>query len=220
MFWNRLAYGIVRYAVQWCRFLDSARSCTDRVLGKDVTSPSIWGISSSDPEATVQDILEWRILVLMEILWKSRLESIRGFVIEHKECLIWYWSDWEVWFWLIALCCFFSETYQYYDLPFCKPDHFVHKSEGLGEVLEGDRMVNSRYNFTFKVDKSVEDLCTVKLSPADIVKFKKAVEQDYYFQVCNYNYCSLRRILLYRLLFCEDKSMKSWLGLFNQGQCA
>uniref|UniRef100_A0A7I4C5J2 Transmembrane 9 superfamily member n=1 Tax=Physcomitrium patens TaxID=3218 RepID=A0A7I4C5J2_PHYPA len=76
-----------------------------------------------------------------------------------------------------------SETYQYYDLPFCKPDHFVHKSEGLGEVLEGDRMVNSRYNFTFKVDKSVEDLCTVKLSPADIVKFKKAVEQDYYFQM-------------------------------------
>ncbi|KAG0565350.1 hypothetical protein M758_8G179500 [Ceratodon purpureus] len=76
-----------------------------------------------------------------------------------------------------------SETYQYYDLPFCKPAHFVHKSEDLGEVLEGDRMVNTRYNVTFKVDKAVEDLCTVTLSPAEISKFKKAVEQDYYFQM-------------------------------------
>jgi transmembrane 9 superfamily protein 1 len=54
----------------------------------------------------------------------------------------------------------------------------------LGEVLEGDRMVNTRYNVTFKVDKAVEDLCTVTLNPAEISKFKKAVEQDYYFQVC------------------------------------
>lgn len=76
-----------------------------------------------------------------------------------------------------------SETYQYYDLPFCKPDHFVHKSEDLGEVLEGDRMVNTRYNITFMVDKAVENLCTVTLTPADVIKFKRAVEHDYYFQM-------------------------------------
>ena len=44
-------------------------------------------------------------------------------------------------------------------------------------------MVTTRYNVTFKVDKAVEDLCTVTLKPAEISKFKKAVEQDYYFQV-------------------------------------
>lgn len=77
-----------------------------------------------------------------------------------------------------------SETYQYYDLPFCQPDDVKHKSEDLGEVLEGDRMVTTRYNVTFGVDKAVEVLCVARLQPADIVKFKKAVEQDYYFQVC------------------------------------
>jgi len=76
-----------------------------------------------------------------------------------------------------------SETYQYYDLPFCQPQDVKHKSEDLGEVLEGDRMVTTGYNVTFGVDKAVEVLCVKTLQPADIVKFKKAVEQDYYFQM-------------------------------------
>lgn len=76
-----------------------------------------------------------------------------------------------------------SETYQYYDMPFCSPTDVKHKSEDLGEVLEGDRMVTTLYNVTFKTNKTSERLCSMKLNPKDISKFKTAVEQDYYFQM-------------------------------------
>jgi transmembrane 9 superfamily protein 2/4 len=35
--------------------------------------------------------------------------------------------------------------YEYYSLPFCKPDKVAYKSENLGEVLRGDRIVNTPY---------------------------------------------------------------------------
>lgn len=38
------------------------------------------------------------------------------------------------------------ETYQYYDLPFCRPGgadgKLKHKREGLGEVVDGNRQVH------------------------------------------------------------------------------
>jgi transmembrane 9 superfamily member 3 len=36
-----------------------------------------------------------------------------------------------------------AETYQYYDLPFCRPkgDKLKHKRAGLGEVVDGNRLV-------------------------------------------------------------------------------
>ncbi|XP_002963357.2 transmembrane 9 superfamily member 2 [Selaginella moellendorffii] len=76
-----------------------------------------------------------------------------------------------------------SETYQYFDLPFCEPSNLKHKSEDLGEVLEGDRMVTTRYNITFKTDKETEELCSFKLEPETKRKFRSAIEQDYYFQM-------------------------------------
>ena len=33
--------------------------------------------------------------------------------------------------------------YEYYHLPFCKPDKIVNSAENLGEVLRGDRIENS-----------------------------------------------------------------------------
>ncbi len=42
-------------------------------------------------------------------------------------------------------CCR-SETYQYFNLPFCHPkEGKEYKPEGLGEVLEGDRLVSTPY---------------------------------------------------------------------------
>lgn len=39
-----------------------------------------------------------------------------------------------------------SETYQYFNLPFCHPkEGKEYKTEGLGEVLEGDRLVSTPY---------------------------------------------------------------------------
>jgi hypothetical protein len=57
-------------------------------------------------------------------------------------------------------------------------------------VLEGDRMVTTLYNVTFKTNKTTETLCSVKLNPKDISKFKTAVEQDYYFQVLQSSFLS------------------------------
>eukprot|EP00850_Spirogloea_muscicola_P004409 SM000019S04953 [mRNA] locus=s19:151027:154427:- [translate_table: standard] len=76
-----------------------------------------------------------------------------------------------------------TETYQYYDLPFCQPLSSAHKAEDLGEVLEGDRMIESPYDVNFNVDKEDEVLCTRTLSAADLKKFRTAVKEDYYFQV-------------------------------------
>ncbi|CAL9080107.1 unnamed protein product [Musa acuminata var. zebrina] len=42
-----------------------------------------------------------------------------------------------------------SETYRYYDLPFCSPEHVTEKTEALGEVLSGDRLVDAPYLLNF-----------------------------------------------------------------------
>ena len=84
---------------------------------------------------------------------------------------------------IILLC---SETYQYYTLPFCTPkEGKEYKPEGLGEVLEGDRLVNTPYSIKFKVDKENEDLCSRELTAKELTKLRVAVKKDYYFQVCS-----------------------------------
>ncbi|XP_058185426.1 transmembrane 9 superfamily member 3-like isoform X2 [Rhododendron vialii] len=76
-----------------------------------------------------------------------------------------------------------SETYRYFDLPFCVPDHVKEKKEALGEVLNGDRLVSAPYKIDFLVDKDSEIVCTKKLSKDEVVKFRSAVTRDYYFQM-------------------------------------
>eukprot|EP00244_Chara_vulgaris_P011221 TRINITY_DN547_c0_g1_i4.p1 TRINITY_DN547_c0_g1~~TRINITY_DN547_c0_g1_i4.p1 ORF type:complete len:692 (+),score=110.61 TRINITY_DN547_c0_g1_i4:247-2076(+) len=77
-----------------------------------------------------------------------------------------------------------SETYHYYDLPFCQPSgKKKYKPEDLGEVLEGDRMVNTMYELPFNIDKVEEKLCTFHLSRSEVAKFRRAVRDDYYFQM-------------------------------------
>ncbi|KAK9810322.1 hypothetical protein WJX72_008660 [[Myrmecia] bisecta] len=77
-----------------------------------------------------------------------------------------------------------SETYQYFNLPFCTPkEGKEYKTEGLGEVLEGDRLVNTPYDIKFRVDKENEILCSRELNAKDLKKFRKAVKKDYYFQM-------------------------------------
>ena len=77
-----------------------------------------------------------------------------------------------------------SETYMYFDLPFCEPkDGKQHKLEALGEVLQGDRLVNTPYTIHFKEDKENEHLCTTTLNKEDVEAFRKAVMHDYYFQM-------------------------------------
>ncbi|KAI3826389.1 hypothetical protein L1987_00437 [Smallanthus sonchifolius] len=76
-----------------------------------------------------------------------------------------------------------SETYQYYDLPFCRPDPVVPKKETLGEVLNGDRLTNTLYNLNFREDKVDQNLCDKKLKISELTKFRTAINVDYYFQM-------------------------------------
>ncbi|KAG5529791.1 hypothetical protein RHGRI_030243 [Rhododendron griersonianum] len=76
-----------------------------------------------------------------------------------------------------------SETYRYFDLPFCVPDHVKEKKEALGEVLNGDRLVSAPYKIDFLVDKDSEIVCTKKLTKDEVVQFRSAVTRDYYFQM-------------------------------------
>ncbi|KAL3518541.1 hypothetical protein ACH5RR_021130 [Cinchona calisaya] len=76
-----------------------------------------------------------------------------------------------------------SETYQYYEMPFCLPDQVLPKKESLGEVLNGDRLTNSLYELKFKLGKTDAVLCQKKFNRNDIAKFRGAIENDYYFQM-------------------------------------
>lgn len=79
-----------------------------------------------------------------------------------------------------------SETYQYYKLPFCQPDELSRKrGGGLGEVVDGNRLVASPYSLRFAVDVPADRparLCSAALSAEDVDLLRGAVLEDYYFQ--------------------------------------
>lgn len=89
----------------------------------------------------------------------------------------------------VAVCCRpvpCSETYQYYTLPFCQhKDGKKYVTEDLGEVLEGDRLVNTPYDIRFRQDVDSQVLCTKKLTGNDLFNIRMAIAEDYYFQVCS-----------------------------------
>ncbi|KAF3592076.1 hypothetical protein DY000_02025004 [Brassica cretica] len=76
-----------------------------------------------------------------------------------------------------------SETYRYFDLPFCVPEGVKDKKEALGEVLNGDRLVSAPYKLNFRDEKDSETYCKKKLSREEVEQFRRAVEKDYYFQM-------------------------------------
>jgi hypothetical protein len=67
-----------------------------------------------------------------------------------------------------------SETYMYYDLPFCRPAEMIHKPESLGEVVEGNRLVKTNYSIQFRTDREATSLCTRQLNAEDLERFRKA----------------------------------------------
>ncbi|KAK4567394.1 hypothetical protein RGQ29_003259 [Quercus rubra] len=76
-----------------------------------------------------------------------------------------------------------SETYRYFDLPFCSPDNVKEKKEALGEVLNGDRLVSAPYKLDFRIEKDSELVCKKTLSKEEVARFREAVDKDYYFQM-------------------------------------
>ncbi|CAL9760729.1 unnamed protein product, partial [Musa acuminata subsp. burmannicoides] len=71
----------------------------------------------------------------------------------------------------------------FYDLPFCTPEHVTDKKEALGEVLNGDRLVDAPYELNFQEDKQSKSLCKKHMSKEDVTKLRNAVSKNYYFQM-------------------------------------
>ncbi|KAB5560816.1 hypothetical protein DKX38_005773 [Salix brachista] len=76
-----------------------------------------------------------------------------------------------------------SETYRYFDLPFCSSGPMTDKKEALGELLNGDRLVTAPYKLDFLNDKDSKIACKNKLTKEQVAQFREAVSKDYYFQM-------------------------------------
>jgi len=75
-----------------------------------------------------------------------------------------------------------QESYRYYTLKFCRPDPIHHKSQSLGEVLQGSEKVYSTYDLRFRKNvKPARELCKVTLDADDIQRFRRAVQDQFHF---------------------------------------
>uniref|UniRef100_A0A2N9EHW4 Transmembrane 9 superfamily member n=1 Tax=Fagus sylvatica TaxID=28930 RepID=A0A2N9EHW4_FAGSY len=75
-----------------------------------------------------------------------------------------------------------SETYRYFDLPYCFRDYAIEKKETLGEVLNGDRLVSAPYKLEFLSVEDSQVVCRKNLTKEEVSQFRNVVKRDYYFQ--------------------------------------
>eukprot|EP01104_Vermistella_antarctica_P005045 TRINITY_DN1545_c0_g1_i1.p1 TRINITY_DN1545_c0_g1~~TRINITY_DN1545_c0_g1_i1.p1 ORF type:complete len:584 (-),score=138.20 TRINITY_DN1545_c0_g1_i1:296-2047(-) len=75
-----------------------------------------------------------------------------------------------------------QETYEYYSLPFCKPDELVDVQEGLGAALLGYELIESPIQIHFKRDLSSTSICSKSLTDAEFAKLQYAVRGQYWYQ--------------------------------------
>uniref|UniRef100_A0A7S4BHJ0 Transmembrane 9 superfamily member n=1 Tax=Chrysotila carterae TaxID=13221 RepID=A0A7S4BHJ0_CHRCT len=68
--------------------------------------------------------------------------------------------------------------YDYYSLPFCKPDTIVKQAENLGEVLHGAVIQNSPYDI-FMGKSEFRIACRRELTKAQKVSLSQRIRQDY-----------------------------------------
>jgi len=76
-----------------------------------------------------------------------------------------------------------TETYRYYDMPFCQPEIVMPHFMTLGQVLRGDRLVNSIYKMYFKRNVPRTVVCNRTITEEDLTQFKAAIDQNYMFEL-------------------------------------
>mmetsp|Transcript_29334 Transcript_29334/g.77826 ORF Transcript_29334/g.77826 Transcript_29334/m.77826 type:complete len:600 (-) Transcript_29334:140-1939(-) len=76
-----------------------------------------------------------------------------------------------------------SEVYAFYSLPYCAPNEIVMKREDLGPLLKGDRATKTNYGISFRQDVDWKSLCKKKLNEKELDGFKRAIVDDYYFEM-------------------------------------
>uniref|UniRef100_A0A0M3IRD0 Transmembrane 9 superfamily member n=2 Tax=Ascaris TaxID=6251 RepID=A0A0M3IRD0_ASCLU len=75
--------------------------------------------------------------------------------------------------------------YEYYSLPFCRPTGEIHyKSENLGEVMRGDRIVNTPFQVFMRQDIACNTTCSkspmVTISAEDSLILAKRIKEEYH----------------------------------------
>ncbi|PKK70189.1 hypothetical protein RhiirC2_660642 [Rhizophagus irregularis] len=77
-----------------------------------------------------------------------------------------------------------QETYEYFQLPYCKGIHVSeHHHETLGEALLGMELVNSGINMKFLTNEKNATICEKELTPKDVNLFRYAVVNNYWYQM-------------------------------------
>ncbi|GBG72242.1 hypothetical protein CBR_g11172 [Chara braunii] len=70
--------------------------------------------------------------------------------------------------------------YEYYSVPFCKPDAIKNSAENLGEILVGDRIENSKYLFSVGDEQHCVVVCRIaSLNKKQVKAFRGKIEDDY-----------------------------------------
>eukprot|EP00850_Spirogloea_muscicola_P016317 SM000131S26747 [mRNA] locus=s131:285974:290027:+ [translate_table: standard] len=80
-----------------------------------------------------------------------------------------------------------QETYNYYELPFCRPPGAKtapqHKWGGLGEVLEGNELIDSQLTVKFQHNMTKQTICQMTLDANKAKKFTYAIQNRYWFEL-------------------------------------
>mmetsp|Transcript_33876 Transcript_33876/g.46916 ORF Transcript_33876/g.46916 Transcript_33876/m.46916 type:complete len:644 (-) Transcript_33876:53-1984(-) len=70
--------------------------------------------------------------------------------------------------------------YDYYSLPYCRPDPIVNSAENLGEVLRGDRIENSLYQIEIRLDEQCKVVCKIDgITPSQAKDFRSKIDDEY-----------------------------------------
>merc|ERR1719464_1113629 len=69
--------------------------------------------------------------------------------------------------------------YDYYALPFCRPNHITEAAENLGEILSGDQIETSAYEVSMKIPLHCNILCKLKYSASDLSHFETKIKEEY-----------------------------------------
>lgn len=69
--------------------------------------------------------------------------------------------------------------YSYYSLPYCKPEQIVDSAENLGEVLRGDRIENSPYEFHMREPQMCNVVGRIVLNAKTAKELKEKIEDEY-----------------------------------------
>lgn len=104
--------------------------------------------------------------------------------------------------------------YEYYSLPFCKPNTIEYKTENLGEVLRGDRIVNTPYVANVTQEALCTVLCDQKLKDNEAATLVQRIKEEYSVHLLADNLPSATKIMLGNDEFQLERGFK--IGVYTQ----